>query len=100
MDTVRDENLWTSLKNLYYQQRRWAWGAENIPYLLWEFKKHPLISFWKKFILLWHEWEGKWSWGVVAILITFWAVCPCGSLARKCVRALCFLTRRMCWKIS
>ncbi len=71
MDTVRDENLWTSLKNLYYQQRRWAWGAENIPYLLWEFKKHPLISFWKKFILLWHEWEGKWSWGVVAILITF-----------------------------
>lgn len=70
MDTVRDENLWTSLKNLYYQQRRWAWGAENIPYLLWEFKKHPQISFWKKFILLWHEWEGKWSWGVVAIIIT------------------------------
>ena len=21
--------------------------------------------------MLWHEWEGKWSWGVVAILITF-----------------------------
>lgn len=70
MDTVRDENWWTSLKNLYYQQRRWAWGAENIPYLLWEFKKHPQIGFWKKFMLLWHEWEGKWSWGVVAIIIT------------------------------
>jgi len=70
MDTVRDDNIWRSLKNLYYQQRRWAWGTENIPYLLWEFGKHPAISFWKKFVILFHEWEGKWSWGVVAILIT------------------------------
>lgn len=70
MDTVRDDELWTSLKNLYYQQRRWAWGTENIPYLLWEFRKHPEISVWKKTSLLFHEWEGKWSWAVVAILIT------------------------------
>ena len=70
MDTVRDDNWLRSLKNLYYQQRRWAWGTENIPYLLWQFKKHPEISRWKKANLLFHEWEGKWSWGVVAILIT------------------------------
>lgn len=71
MDTVRDESLWKSLKNLYLQQRRWAWGTENIPFLLWEFKKHPEIKWYKKFALLFHEWEGKWSWGVVAILLTF-----------------------------
>ena len=70
MDTVRDDNWFKSLKNLYFQQRRWAWGAENIPYLLWNFKKHPEISRWKKMVILFHEWEGKWSWGVVAILIT------------------------------
>lgn len=70
MDTVRDENWWKSLKNLYLQQRRWAWGAEHIPYLLWEWPRHPQISRWKKFWLLFHEWEGKWSWGVVAIFIT------------------------------
>ena len=70
MDTVRDENIFTSLKNLYLQQRRWAWGTENISFLLWEFEKNKSISFWKKFIILFHEWEGKWSWGVVAILIT------------------------------
>ncbi|MFA6485816.1 MAG: glycosyltransferase family 2 protein [Candidatus Magasanikbacteria bacterium] len=70
MDTVRDDKIWRSLRNLYYQQRRWAWGVENIPYLLWQFRLHPKISFVKKFILLFHEWEGKWSWGVVAILIT------------------------------
>jgi hypothetical protein len=70
MDTVRDESIWKSLKNLYFQQRRWAWGTENISFLLWELEKHREISFWKKFIVLFHEWEGKWSWGVVAIVIT------------------------------
>lgn len=70
MDTVRDESIIKSLKNLYLQQRRWAWGTENISYLLWEFEKHKEISFYKKFVILFHEWEGKWSWAVVAILIT------------------------------
>jgi len=70
MDTVRDESVWKSLKNLYLQQRRWAWGSENISFLLWEFRKHPEIPWIKKFVLLFHEWEGKWSWGVVAILLT------------------------------
>ncbi len=70
MDTVRDENLWKSLKNLYFQQRRWAWGTENIPYLLWQYKKHKEIGRWKKIVMLFHEWEGKWSWAVVAILLT------------------------------
>ena len=70
MDTVRDDTIWRSLKNLYYQQRRWAWGAENIPYLLWEFRKHPEIPWYKKWATFFHEFEGKWSWAVVAILIT------------------------------
>ena len=70
MDTVRDVSMWKSLTNLYFQQRRWAWGSENIPYLLWQFKKHPEIAWWKKLVILFHEWEGKWSWAVVPILIT------------------------------
>ncbi len=46
MDTVWEKNLWRSLKNLYYQQRRWAWGAEHIPYLMWQFglKKNKTIN--------------------------------------------------------
>ncbi|MFA7653515.1 MAG: glycosyltransferase family 2 protein [Candidatus Magasanikbacteria bacterium] len=70
MDTVRDNKLIGSLKNLYFQQRRWAWGTEHIPYLLWQYRLHPRIGLWKKFVVLFHEWEGKWSWAVVAILIT------------------------------
>ena len=72
MDTVRDDKWWQSIKNLYRQQRRWAWGVEQVPYLLYEFgrperKKFPL---WKKFKWLFVEWEGKWSWCMVALIIT------------------------------
>jgi len=70
MDTVYDESIWKSLKNLYLQQRRWAWGSEHIPYLLWESGKHPQIGWWKKAGMVFREWEGKWSWGVAAIIIT------------------------------
>ncbi len=70
MDTVRDDSLWQSLKNLYLQQRRWAWGTEHIPYLLWNFRLNKNISWYKKASILFHEWEGKWSWAVIAILIT------------------------------
>ena len=71
MDTARDNNWWQSIKNLYKQQRRWAWGVEHVPYLLWEFrKKGRLIPWWKKVKWVWNEWEGKWSWSLVAIIIT------------------------------
>ncbi len=70
MDTVREDGWWQSLKNLYYQQRRWAWGTEHIPYLLWNLRNNKKISLADKFMKIFHEWEGKWSWGVVAILIT------------------------------
>lgn len=71
MDTVRDDSWWISIKNLYKQQRRWAWGVEHVPYLITEFwKKGKNIPLWKKFKWVFIEWEGKWSWSLVAILIT------------------------------
>lgn len=71
MDTVRDDSWWQSLKNLYRQQRRWAWGVEHVPYLLWEFgKAGKRIPWYKKFKWVFLEWEGKWSWCLVAIIIT------------------------------
>src|SRR3989344_4560434 len=77
MDTARDNNWWQSIKNLYKQQRRWAWGVEHVPYLLWEFrKKGRLIPWWKKVKWVWNEWEGKWSWSLVAIIITLFPRLP------------------------
>ncbi len=76
MDTVHDDTIGKSLKNLYYQQRRWAWGVEHIPYLWQQFKIRPLIPWHKKAVLFFHELEGKWSWAVVAIFITIMGRLP------------------------
>ncbi len=71
MDTVHDQNWWKSLKNLYTQQRRWAYGVEQIPYLLWNFhKKNTRMPFFKKLKWLFVEWESKWSWCCAVLLIT------------------------------
>jgi cellulose synthase/poly-beta-1,6-N-acetylglucosamine synthase-like glycosyltransferase len=39
MDAPIAPTFWGALKNIYKQQRRWAWGAENVPYLLDGFAK-------------------------------------------------------------
>jgi len=69
MDAVLGKNLWRTIINQYKQQRRWAWGVENIPFLLFGFLKNKKIPIFEKirhsFIIL----EGFWSWAVTAILI-------------------------------
>lgn len=70
MDTVRDDNWWISIKNLYKQQRRWAWGIEHVPYLLNQFRQKKNFPFWKKVKWIFIEWEGKWSWCLAALIIT------------------------------
>ncbi|MBU4257253.1 glycosyltransferase family 2 protein [Patescibacteria group bacterium] len=51
MDVTMDETAWQTANNLYKQQRRWGWGVENLPYLLFngvkkwrEMPKGKLIS--------------------------------------------------------
>ncbi|MFA6551065.1 MAG: glycosyltransferase family 2 protein [Patescibacteria group bacterium] len=34
MDVCMDKSNWRTIKNLYKQQRRWGWGVENMPYLV------------------------------------------------------------------
>jgi hypothetical protein len=69
MDAVLGKNFFSTIINQYRQQRRWAFGAENIPFLLFGFLKNKKISLFKKiqhsFIIL----EGFWSWAVVSLLI-------------------------------
>jgi hypothetical protein len=51
MDITDDKSFWHTAKSLYKQQRRWGWGVENLPYLLfntikgWKFlPKRKMIS--------------------------------------------------------
>ncbi len=69
MDTVLSDTWWGSLKNLYKQQRRWAQGSENIPYMIWHFWKAKKIPLKKKAYHLFNQIEGMWSWGTATLLI-------------------------------
>lgn len=69
MDTVLSDNWWKSLKNLYRQQRRWAWGSENIPYMIWFFWRNSSIPLKKRLYHLFNQLEGMWSWGTTPLLI-------------------------------
>jgi hypothetical protein len=39
MDVTCDQNIPLTARSLYKQQRRWAWGGENIPYLIFNAMK-------------------------------------------------------------
>lgn len=69
MDAVLAKNFFRTVINQYKQQRRWAWGVENIPYLLYGFLKNKKISFFEKFRQAFIIFEGFWSWATAALLI-------------------------------
>ncbi|MBI4993367.1 glycosyltransferase family 2 protein [Candidatus Wolfebacteria bacterium] len=69
MDANVAPTFWQTMKNIYKQQRRWAWGCENIPYVLFGFYKNKKINFLKKLNLAFIYIEGFWSWATNALII-------------------------------
>jgi len=69
MDVVLANTYWKSIKNQYKQQRRWAYGTENVPYVLFNFMKNKYIPKFKKIIHSFWLIEGFHSWGTNAIII-------------------------------
>ena len=69
MDANLAPTFFKTAANIYNQQRRWGWGVENIPYLLFAFIKNKKISWRKKFHWAWIQIDGFWSWGTNALLI-------------------------------
>jgi hypothetical protein len=69
MDAVLGKNLIQTIINQYRQQRRWAWGVENIPFLIFNFLKNKKISFFKKVGHTLEILEGFWSWATTSLLI-------------------------------
>jgi len=69
MNTVMTSKYWASLKNLYKQQRRWAWGVENTPYLFLNFANDKLTPWKIRFKQVFNQLEGMFSWATAPILI-------------------------------
>ena len=71
MDANADITLFKTIRNIYKQQRRWAYGVGDIPYFLFGFLKNKKIPLRKKISLGFELIEGHWSWACAPILLLF-----------------------------
>lgn len=61
MDANVAGTFFGTVANLYKQHRRWSYGAENIPYIIFHFLKNPRIPLSKKIHHTGIQLEGFWS---------------------------------------
>ena len=71
MDANVARTFWKTIRNVYKQQQRWAYGVGDIPYFLFGFLKNKRIPVFKKISLGFSIIEGHWSWATASILIFF-----------------------------
>ncbi len=69
MDANAAPTFWQTMVNLYKQQRRWAWGSENVAYIFSGFKKNKKIRTSKKWYWGFHILEGYHSWATSSIIL-------------------------------
>jgi len=69
MDANVAAGFWRSMRNVYKQQRRWAWGSENIAYVITSFIKNKEIKLRKKLYWTFHKLDSFYSWATASILI-------------------------------
>lgn len=71
MDALAGTTYLKTLKGIYKQQRRWAYGACEIPYVLFGFLKNKNIPLRKKISYGIDLIEGHWSWATSSLIIFF-----------------------------
>ncbi|MFA5432190.1 MAG: glycosyltransferase family 2 protein [Candidatus Paceibacterota bacterium] len=69
MDANCAETFFKTLKNIYKQQKRWAYGVGEVPFFVFASLKNKKISFAKKFSMGFELVEGHVSWAISSILI-------------------------------
>src|SRR3989344_1796014 len=69
MDANVAPNFFQTMKNVYKQQRRWAYGMGEIPYYIFAFWKNKKIPFSKKIFWGGTVLEGHWSWATNSIMV-------------------------------
>lgn len=69
MDANVASNFFQTVKNIYKQHRRWTYGVENLPYILFGFIKNKRIPFKTKLSTAFVQIEGFWSLATNPIMI-------------------------------
>lgn len=76
MDSVGGDGYGASLKALYKQLRRWAWGVENFAFMAEHFPQDRLMPWNVKAAYLWKQLEGSYTWATAPLLITLLGQLP------------------------
>lgn len=69
MDTVDSPSFFKTAINQYRQQKRWAFGVAEIPYVMFGFLNNKKISLGKKISHVYTLIDGYWSWATAALLL-------------------------------
>lgn len=76
MDIAASETFWKTVRDVYKQKRRWAWGVENFPIVMRAFLKDRKIRFYDKLRYSLKLFEGHVSWATWGFLLTILAWIP------------------------
>ena len=69
MDAVDSTNIVKTIGNQYKQQKRWAWGCAEIPYIMFGFLHNKKISRYQKISHVYTLIDGYWSWATASLLL-------------------------------
>lgn len=69
MDAVTGDSYWASMKALYIQMRRWAWGVEHLPFIIDGFQRDKFIPWRKKAQYIFNHIEGMYTWATAPIVM-------------------------------
>lgn len=70
MDVACAKNWWQTVKSVYKQKQRWAWGVENFPIVTRAFLKSKKIPLYEKLRLGFKLFEGHLSWATSGFILS------------------------------
>jgi hypothetical protein len=98
LDAVLANTYWQTIKNQYFQKRRWAYGIENFPIIMRSIWKDKKIKLTRKLRIAFEMLEGHHSWATAPFILAILGWLPLifgGSKFNESVLAhnLPFITR-------
>jgi hypothetical protein len=70
MDIASAHNWWQTVKSVYKQKQRWAWGVENFPIVMRAFFKSKKIPLYERLRLGFKLFEGHLSWATSGFILS------------------------------
>ena len=70
MDVASANNWWQTVKSVYKQKQRWAWGVENFPIVMRAFLRSKKIPLYQRLRLGFKLFEGHLSWATSGFILS------------------------------